>query len=72
MNFYVVPQTCALCGRLIVGESTLVCERATPKPAPPEWGIASYTLTYTTTWCASCAAILPPLPYDPSEPGYAD
>lgn len=66
-----IQLTCALCGQPIVGESTIVVERAT-RAGAPESGITSYTITYTTHWCASCAAILPPLPYDPTEPGYAD
>jgi hypothetical protein len=63
---------CDQCGRIIVGRSTLVCIRATPVKLPPGSGVTSYTLTYTTFWCESCADILPPLPYDPAEPDYPE
>lgn len=63
---------CGLCGRLIVGPSTTVSVRQSPVKLPPDSGASSYTLTFTESWCASCADILPPLPYDPTEPDYAD
>jgi hypothetical protein len=65
---FVLPPACALCARVIVGASTLVVERAAR--VTPEG--QKYTMTYTTHWCPSCADILPPPPYDPSEPDYAE
>ena len=67
-TLFVMPLTCALCAKLIVGASTLVVERAARETPDGQ----KYTMTYTTYWCPSCADILPPPPYDPSEPGYAE